>query len=265
LQYASVKGTATPDNRRRIMIRKRTVSVSLAVAASLLLAGIAVASEAADETIRLQVTEALASEGFDNVVVEGVSVEQGRVTLRGDVRSIWYKERAIEIALDVEEVVAVEDELSMALAESDKDLAQEVAKAVRRYSLFTVFDDVSLEVNNGHVVLHGSVTMPYKSDALEQKVAKVMGVQRVTNKIRKLPTNIGDQRLRSILAYRIYRDSLFREYALRANPPIHVVVERGRVVLTGAVRSNVEKRKAEHIARSTFGVFSVENRLTVGS
>jgi len=31
------------------------------------------------------------------------------------------------------------------------------------------------------------------------------------------------------------------------------------------VRSEVEKRKAEVIARSTFGVFSVENQLLVGS
>jgi hyperosmotically inducible protein len=58
---------------------------------------------------------------------------------------------------------------------------------------------------------------------------------------------------------------MFREYASRVNPPIHIIVERGRVALTGAERSEVEKRKAEHIARSTFGVFSVENRLQVGS
>ena len=36
------------------------------------------------------------------------------------------------------------------------------------------------------------------------------------------------------------------------------------VALEGAVLSEIEKRKAEHIARSTFGVFSVENRLRVG-
>jgi osmotically-inducible protein OsmY len=34
-------------------------------------------------------------------------------------------------------------------------------------------------------------------------------------------------------------------------------------MLTGAVRSNVEKRQAESIVRSTFGVFQVTNRLTI--
>jgi osmotically-inducible protein OsmY len=43
------------------------------------------------------------------------------------------------------------------------------------------------------------------------------------------------------------------------------VVEGGRVVLTGAVRSKVEKFMAETIARSTFGVFKVENRLQIAS
>ena len=41
--------------------------------------------------------------------------------------------------------------------------------------------------------------------------------------------------------------------------------EGGRVTLTGAVNSNIEKVKAESIARSTFGVFSVENRLRTDS
>jgi osmotically-inducible protein OsmY len=52
-------------------------------------------------------------------------------------------------------------------------------------------------------------------------------------------------------------------YAQRSNPPIHIIVERGNVTLTGAVRSNAEKRQAESIVRSTFGVQQVTNRLAV--
>ncbi len=88
-----------------------------------------------------------------------------------------------------------------------------------------------------------------------------MGVQSVTNEIKVLPTSIGDSRLR--LARRIYGDSSFREFAFRINPPVHIIVEHQRVTLTGAVRSEVERRKAEHIARSTFGVFTVDNQLRV--
>ena len=53
---------------------------------------------------------------------------------------------------------------------------------------------------------------------------------------------------------------MFSNYAIQVNPPIHVVVENGHVTLTG-VNSEVERRQAETVARTTFGVFSVENQL----
>ena len=56
---------------------------------------------------------------------------------------------------------------------------------------------------------------------------------------------------------------MFLGFSQQNHPPIHIIVERGNVMLTGAVRSNVEKRQAESIVRSTFGVLQVTNRLTV--
>jgi hyperosmotically inducible protein len=215
-----------------------------------------------DEAIRTALEEKLDSKDLRGPSVE---VREGVVTLTGRSRSVWAKTRAIELSMDTKGVVAVEDRLEIARGESDQKVAEEVAKAVNRYPNFTIYDDVSLEIDEGAVTLHGRVTMPYKSEEIGTRVSKVLGVQSVENRIETLPVNIGDQRLRAALLYRIYGDSLFREYASRANPPIHIVVERGRVALTGAVRSEVEKRKAEHIARSTLGVFAVENRLQVGS
>jgi osmotically-inducible protein OsmY len=45
-----------------------------------------------------------------------------------------------------------------------------------------------------------------------------------------------------------------------ANPPIHIVVERGRVTLTGVVQSNVDRVLARSLA-TQFGAFSVTNQL----
>jgi len=45
-----------------------------------------------------------------------------------------------------------------------------------------------------------------------------------------------------------------------ANPPIHIVVENGRVTLEGVVNSNVDRMVARSIA-SSFGAFSVTNNL----
>jgi hyperosmotically inducible protein len=234
---------------------------TISILSGLLLAGLVATASADDAALRAEVEKKIeVKDGFPLV-----DVKDGVVTLTGKSRSVWEKTKAIERATSVEGVVAVEDELEIARGESDEKVAAEVVKAVNRYPYFTIYDDVNLAIDEGHVTLTGRVTMPFKAEEIGERAAKVLGVQSVSNEIQTLPTNIGDQRLRAALAYRIYGDSLFREYAHRANPPIHIVVERGRVALTGAVRSEVEKRKAEHIARSTFGVFSVENRLHVGS
>jgi osmotically-inducible protein OsmY len=45
-----------------------------------------------------------------------------------------------------------------------------------------------------------------------------------------------------------------------ANPPIHIVVERGRVTLTGVVASEVERMLARALAAS-FNAFSVTSDL----
>ncbi len=218
-----------------------------------------------DDTARVAIETKLEKK---NIITNGggpqVEVEEGVATLTGNVQSLWAKNEAIELALNVEGVDTVEDKLEIAFAESDKGVGEAVAKVVLRYVHFTIYDDVNVGVDDGNVVLTGRVTMPFKSDEIESRVSRVMGVQSLTNEIETLPTSIGDARIRANLAYRIYRDALFQRYAFRVNPPVHIIVERGNVALTGAVNTEVEKRKAELIARSTFGVFKVENRLTVG-
>ncbi len=190
-----------------------------------------------------------------------VAVEKGVVTLEGKVKSVWAKNEAIKLAMEIDDVVAVEDELKIAFGESDEKVGEEIAKRIRNYVYFTVYDDVNLAVEDGHVLLKGRVTMPFKATEIEKRTSKVLGVQSVTSEIQTLRTSIYDNRLRVVLTNRIYRDPLFQRFAHRVNPPIHIIVEGGRVTLTGAVFSNLEKIKAERIARSTFGVFSVENRL----
>ncbi len=104
------------------------------------------------------------------------------------------------------------------------------------------------------MTVSGKVTMPYKAQEIVDMTSRVLGVQEVRNEIQTLPVSLHDEQLRIALARRIYGDSLFHDYAFRPDPPVHIIVENGNVTLTGAVRSEVERRKAEHLARSTFGV-----------
>jgi osmotically-inducible protein OsmY len=140
-------------------------------------------------------------------------------------------------------------------------LANEIAKRTRQYVYYTMYDDVEGSVHHGVVTLTGKVTMPYKASDIGDLVARVPGVREVDNEISTLPVSMFDDQLRVAIASQIYRDPLFWNYAIEVNPPIHVVVEHGHVTLTGVVNSEVERRKAETVARMTSGVFSVDNKL----
>jgi osmotically-inducible protein OsmY len=111
------------------------------------------------------------------------------------------------------------------------------------------------------VTLTGRVTMPYKKDAIEKRVAKIDGVRQVRDEITVLPVSQFDDRLRYRIARAIYGNPNFWNYAIMADPPVHIVVEHSRVTLTGVVQSDVERMLARSIAGSQFGVMSVVNNL----
>jgi hyperosmotically inducible protein len=135
-----------------------------------------------------------------------------------------------------------------------------VSRQVQRYVYFTIFDDVNASIDQGVVTLHGKVTMPFKAKEIEKRAASVEGVTKVVNKIEVLPVSIYDDQLRYEIARAIYGNPSFWQYAAMTNPPIHIIVERGRVTLTGVVNSNVERMLARSIATS-FGAFDVKNDL----
>jgi hyperosmotically inducible protein len=149
-----------------------------------------------------------------------------------------------------------------AAAQERKDLQifHDISKQVNRYSHFTIFDNVEAEVTDGRVVLSGAVTMPYKRDDIERRVTRVTGVRSVENNIEILPVSIMDDELRFRIARAIYGNSSFWNYAAMANPPIHIVVNRGRVTLVGVVNNNVERQLARSLATG-FGEFEVKNEL----
>lgn len=142
----------------------------------------------------------------------------------------------------------------------DFQIFQGVARQVQQYVNFTVFDSVDATIQDGVVTLTGRVTMPFKVDDLTRRVSRVEGVRKVDNRIQVLPASRFDDELRLRIARAIYGNPSFWHYASMANPPIHIVVEQGRVKLEGTVNNHVERMLAQSLAIG-FGEFSVENRL----
>lgn len=147
-----------------------------------------------------------------------------------------------------------------AFAAEDLQTLRAVQRQVLRYTHFTIFDSISADVEDGVVTLAGRVTMPYKRRDIERRVREVSGIREVHNRIEVLPASQSDDRLRYNIARAIYGHPMFEPYARLVNPPIHVIVERGRVTLEGVVNSEVERALARSIAGS-FLSFEIRNEL----
>lgn len=216
-----------------------------------------------DTELEKAVWAALEKEKLDKEVVEVVATD-GVVILRGKPQHAYAKMKAIETALAVEGVESVESELDVAGPESVEELAKDLVNRVLSYPNYTVFDDINFQIlEEGVVVLGGYVTMGFKKNEIEERVGKVQGVRELQSTVEILPVSQGDDDIRRNLFRRIYGDPMFQHYARMSHPPIHIIVMRSRVMLTGAVANNIEKRQAEVIARGTPGVIQFESRLTV--
>ncbi len=144
-------------------------------------------------------------------------------------------------------------------------IAKEVRHELVMLPYYGVFDDLQYSVNGATVTLMGDVVRPVlKSDA-ETAVKGIEGVEKVVNNIKVLPLSSMDDRIRLAVYRAIYGDSSLNRYAVRAVPPIHIIVDNGHVTLVGAVVSQADKKLAGIRANGVPGTFSVTNNLTVSS
>ena len=106
---------------------------------------------------------------------------------------------------------------ALAADQTKHDLFERIQQQVLRYSFFTVFDNINVEIgNDGRVALTGHVTMEHKAHAIEKRVAAVDGVTQVTNAITVLPASGFDDELRYAIARAIYGNPHFWRYAAGA-------------------------------------------------
>lgn len=142
----------------------------------------------------------------------------------------------------------------------DATLTDAAIRSVSTYARYTVFDDVSVSVDDGAIVLSGKVTQPLKKEELGRRVAELAGARSVRNDIEVLPVSVGDDRLRRSVARAIYGNPAFWRFAAMPNPPVHIIVEHGRVTLTGVVPTSVERALAQSLAIG-HGELAVVNQL----
>jgi osmotically-inducible protein OsmY len=195
---------------------------------------------------------------IDNTQI-GVTVNQGIVALRGEVRSLAEKMAAERVALRVYGVKGVANDLVVhfagSLDRSDTDIALAVVNALKWNSQIPP-NTITPTVSNGWVTLKGELDWNYQREVAAKAVRDLLGVRGVSNEIGIRPrVSVADVEAKIEAA-------LKRSAEVDARR-IHVGATDGKVVLTGNVRSWAERVEVERAAWAAPGVKSVEDHLSI--
>jgi len=142
-------------------------------------------------------------------------------------------------------------------------LAREIHHQLLVLPFYSVFDNIEFGLKGGNVTLTGQVVRRSLKANAEAAVKSIEGVAVVVNQIEVLPANPEDDDLRTAIYRAIFEDSTLARYAIRAVPPIHIIVKNGDVTLEGAVESTSDKTLAAARAAKAANVQSVKNNLLV--
>jgi hyperosmotically inducible protein len=127
---------------------------------------------------------------------------------------------------------------------------------------YGVFDNLAYKVDPaGTVTLLGQVVRPTTKSDAENSVKRIEGVEKVVNNIEVLPTSPNDDRIRRDAYRAIYGNDVLSQYQMRAVPPIHIIVNNGKITLEGVVARQMDKQIAGMQANGVPGSFSVTNNL----
>lgn len=142
-------------------------------------------------------------------------------------------------------------------------LAGKVRHELVMMPFYGVFDNISFELNDGTVVLHGAVTRPVLKSGAERVVQQVAGVTSVINRIEVLPLSPFDDSIRLRVLRAIYGQPALQRYQLGTQASIRILVKNGEVTLEGVVLNDMERNIANIQANAVAGVFKVNNHLRV--
>lgn len=186
----------------------------------------------------------------------GVSAKDGIVALTGYVGTYAEKLAAERMARRVAGVKAVVDDIEVRLAHEriDPEIARDAIEALKAH--VTVPPTVTVTVRNGYVSLAGTVEWMYQKVAAERAVRPLRGVRGVFSHITINPTlTLHDVEKRIVTA-------LHHQAAVDAQR-IRVETRGTTVILSGDVRSWIERDEAERAVWRTPGVTIVENHIAI--
>lgn len=216
--------------------------------------------------LQAEVQKALDNGKLKNVTA---NVQGDNVVLSGTVDNYSDKELADRRVHRVKGIKGVDNEIQVAGGNIDDNaLREKLAKQLATYTVgygTTMFDNLTVGVQNGVVTVGGSVYWSADKNAAIGIVSDTPGVKDVIDNIQIQPTSPMDDQLRRALARAIYGTPQLNRYAIDPEKPIRIVVANGKVTLEGVVDNQADKDIAGLKANGVPGVFHVTNNLEVGN
>lgn len=146
----------------------------------------------------------------------------------------------------------------------EPSLSHELARDVLLIPEYSQFDWIKAErESDGAITLRGQATHKAQRAVLAELQQKY-GALNLHDEIELLSNGYKDVRLRFRLYSALFgANSALLHYATRAVPPIHILVNQGRVTLKGEVALQAESALAELKARGVRGVRNLKNELRI--
>lgn len=213
---------------------------------------------ASDQALREHVQDELLWDPQIDASAIGVSVKDAVVTLSGTVESYIHKHAAGEIVTKIRGVRALANKIDVKLPADadrcDEDIARTIAM-IFEWNTMIPKHQIHVEVSQGWVTLAGSVHWHCQRAAAEHTVRGLMGIKGITNAIEVEPIN----------SLRVTQADL--QSAMKRNldseHTIDMILDNDIVILSGPVRTLVERGNVERIAWNAPGVRYVQNEIEI--
>jgi len=189
----------------------------------------------------------------------GVTVDDGVVTLMGEVPHYSARWAAEDITKRVGGVRAIANEIQVKIPatgmRSDTDLAEAAANALR-WHVSTCSSQIKPVVKDGWISLSGQVQWGFQKTSAENAVRNLLGVKGVSNDI-----HVASAVKAADVKQKI--EEAFKRHAMLEANGIEVKVNSSTVILKGHVHTWQEREDAARAAWAAPGVVNVENQLAL--
>lgn len=214
-----------------------------------------------DNDLKQDVMDELAWEPLVNENRIGVEVENGIVTLTGNLDSYAEKLAAKWAAMRVAGVRGLAMDINVNVPDTHRRTDADIANAANMalgWNINVPQEEIKVIVEDGVLTLSGGVAADFQREAAERAVRDLVGVKEVHNGITVTPAIVPEDVSSKIKA------ALHRQADIDAQD-ITVTVEGDAVILSGSVSSWAERNAALRAASAAPGVARVMDRMEISS